>query len=217
MLFDILFPFFGLTSLYLFMIYTSIGANAITIGVGVSILLVIVRQFLLLSENRRLLQKYLKNADELQSSQERYRLLFEHHPDAAYSFTLDGIVQSVNEKGAQILGKTKEDLIGHSLIDTIYVDYQETVKEHFNNAQKGIFKHYELPISNLGNEFYYLGVTHVPIKVDGEEIVCTPSVGFAYYPKDGECVQGLLNKADAAMYKNKRHSKAMYLLKSSRR
>ena len=113
MLFAILFPFLGLTSLYLFMIYTSIGANAITIGVGVSILLVIVRQFLLLSENRRLLQKYLKNADELQSSQERYRSLFEHHPDAAYSFTLDGIVQSVNEKGAQILGKTKEDLIGH--------------------------------------------------------------------------------------------------------
>jgi diguanylate cyclase (GGDEF)-like protein/PAS domain S-box-containing protein len=350
MLFAILFPFFGLTSLYLFMIFTTTGANAITIGVGLSILLVIVRQFLLLSENRRILQKNLKNADELQSSQERYRSLFEHHPDAAFSFTLDGTVLSVNEKSAEILGKTKEELIGHSLIDTIHADYQETVKEHFNNAKKGIFKNYELPLSNTDNEFYYLGVTHVPIKVDGEvigvyaiarditdnkinqeqiqymafhdhlthlanrirfeevlqktieddrlhdkkfallfmdlnnfkdvnddyghafgdkllaqvarriasmvkkddcaarlggdeftiliddldsyddamrwasqllnklnkpylidveEIVCTPSVGFAYYPKDGECVQDLLNKADAAMYKNKRHSKAM--------
>lgn len=354
MLFAILFPFFGLTSLYLFMIFTTTGANAITIGVGLSILLVIVRQFLLLSENRRILQKYLKNADELQSSQERYRSLFEHHPDAAFSFTLDGTVLSVNEKGAEILGKTKEELIGHSLIDTIHADYQETVKGHFNNAKKGIFKNYELPLSNTDNEFYYLGVTHVPIKVDGEvigvyaiarditenkinqeqikymafhdhlthlanrirfeevlqksiedakmhdkkfvllfmdlnnfkdvnddyghafgdkllaqvarriasmvkkddcaarlggdeftvliddldsyddamrwasqllnklnkpylidgeEIVCTPSVGFAYYPKDGECVQDLLNKADAAMYKNKRHSKAMLAAK----
>ena len=350
MLFAILFPFLGLTSLYLFMIYTSIGANAITIGVGVSILLVIVRQFLLLSENRRLLQKYLKNADELQSSQERYRSLFEHHPDAAFSFTLDGTVLSVNEKGAEILGKTREELIGHSLIDTIHADYQETVKGHFNNAKKGIFKNYELTLSNTDNEFYSLGVTHVPIKVDGEvigvyaiarditenkinqekikhmafydhlthlanrirfeealqtaienaklnykkfallfidlnnfkdinddyghafgdkllaqvarriasmvkkddcaarlggdeftvliddldnyedamrwgsqllnklnkpylideiEIVCTPSVGFAYYPKEGDSVENLLNKADAAMYKNKRHSKVM--------
>lgn len=349
-LIQILFPYISLTILFIFMIITTTGINAIILGVGLSIALVTIRQFLIISNNQALLNKYLDNVKQLETNQERYRSLFDHHPDAVYSFDIDGIVESVNEKGAELLGCTQEELIGQSLIDFIHSDYKEMVREQFNNAKRGIFEHYDLPLSNSSKEFYFLSVTHVPIKSDkkvigvyaiardvtenkinqeqihymafhdhlthlanricfekvlkkvindaqhsekkfallfmdlnnfknindefghafgdsllsevasriksmvdqpdyaarlggdeftilidnldnydeamkwasqllnklskpykinGFEVLSTPSIGFAYYPKDGHTVQELLNKADSAMYENKRHSKAI--------
>lgn len=346
----VLFPYISLTVLFIFMVMTTTGIDPIILSVGLSILLVTIRQFLIISDKKTLMRKYLMNAEKLEANQERYRSLFDHHPDAAYSFNVDGIVETVNEKGAEILACTPEELIGRPIIPFIHEDYRETVSEHFRNAKKGIFKHYDLPLTNKSMEFYYLSVTHVPMKsnnevigvyaiarditenkinqeqiqymafhdhlthlanricfenvlekaiseaensnkkfallfmdlnnfknindefghafgdsllaevatriqsmvsepdhaarlggdeftilidnltdydhamrwasqllnklnkpytIDGHTVISTPSVGFAYYPQDGQSVQELLNKADTAMYENKRHSKAM--------
>lgn len=348
--FHLLFPYASLIILFTFRILTTTSVDAILVGLGVSITLIMVRQFLFFSDNQKLLNKYLTNLEKLETNQERYRSLFDHHPDAAFSFNLDGIVVSVNEKGAEILACTQAELVGRPLHNFIHPDHQETVQQHFTNAKNGVFKHYDLPLTNKLHEFYFLSITHIPIKVDnkvvgvyaiardvtenkinqeqiqymafhdhlthlanricfedvlqtaikdakindkkfavifmdlnnfknindeyghafgdsllaavssriksmvteqdyaarlggdeftilidnldhyddamrwasqllnklnqsyninGYEVVSTPSVGFAYYPKDSQSVQGLLNKADSAMYENKRHSKAI--------
>ncbi|MCC5893918.1 MAG: diguanylate cyclase [Alkalibacterium sp.] len=349
-LYSVLFPYISLTVLFLFMIITTTGVNAVIIGVGLSVAFVMIRQYMIIADNQTLLKKYYKNVEQLETNQERYQSLFDHHPDAAFSFNLNGVIESVNKKGAEILVSTPSELLGRPLLNFIHPDYQETVKEHFINAKNGIFKYYELPLTNKSNEFYYLSITHVPIKsnnevvgvyaiardvtenkinqeqiqymafhdhlthlanricfedvlknaitdaqdnhkkfallfmdlnnfktindeyghafgdsllaevaariksmvsepdyaarlggdeftllidnldsydeamrwasqllnrlnqtyiIDGYEVLSTPSVGFAYYPRDGQTVQELLNKADSAMYENKRHSKAI--------
>jgi diguanylate cyclase (GGDEF)-like protein len=45
---------------------------------------------------------------------------------------------------------------------------------------------------------------------DGAEIVVTPSIGIALYPKDADNVDGLLNTADAAMYDAKAAGRNAY-------
>lgn len=169
-LFHILFPYISLTMLFVFMIITTTGMNAIIIGVGVSIVLVTIRQFLIISDNQSLLVQYLKNVEELEANQERYRSLFDHHPDAVFSFNLDGIIESVNEKGAEILFRTREELIGRPLINFIHPDYQKEIKEQLINIKKGIFNHYDLPLTNQSKDFYYLSITHVPMKLDNHII-----------------------------------------------
>jgi diguanylate cyclase (GGDEF)-like protein len=46
--------------------------------------------------------------------------------------------------------------------------------------------------------------------IDEQEIKITASVGISYYPKDDEDSEGLLQKADAAMYRSKQRSNNSY-------
>ncbi|MCC5889919.1 MAG: diguanylate cyclase [Alkalibacterium sp.] len=346
----ILFPFLSIGILYILMLITAPELTSVMIGVGVSLLFISFRQLIIHYDNQQLLTKYLKNTAALESNQEKYQSLFDNHPDAAYSFDLHGTVESVNGRGAEILGVTKDDLIGNPIIDFIHEEYKETVRQKFLNTLVGDVKDYDFPLTNQFNEFYYLNITHIPIKsngeiigvyaiardttenkinqqqieymayhdhlthlvnrvrfeevlqsvidkaqhtetkfallfmdlnnfkqindeyghafgdllltevatriksvvtdpdhaarlggdeftlfidglkdyddsmrrasqlldvlnkpytIDGKQVVSTPSVGFAYYPKDGKSVQELLNKADSSMYENKRMTKKL--------
>ncbi|WP_050180518.1 DUF4084 domain-containing protein [Domibacillus robiginosus] len=49
-----------------------------------------------------------------------------------------------------------------------------------------------------------------PYYIDGRKLVVTPSIGIALYPQDGEDVDELLKKADAAMYEVKQSGKGAY-------
>lgn len=42
-----------------------------------------------------------------------------------------------------------------------------------------------------------------PVEIDGDMIICSGSVGFAHYPEDGTDYWTLLDRADAAMYRDK--------------
>jgi diguanylate cyclase (GGDEF)-like protein/PAS domain S-box-containing protein len=49
-----------------------------------------------------------------------------------------------------------------------------------------------------------------PFWIDEEEIKVTASIGISYYPKDDDNSEGLLQKADAAMYRSKQRSNNNY-------
>jgi diguanylate cyclase (GGDEF)-like protein len=47
-----------------------------------------------------------------------------------------------------------------------------------------------------------------PFRFDGEKLALDVSIGMALYPEDGEEPTALIDRADAAMYDNKRGKKA---------
>lgn len=49
-----------------------------------------------------------------------------------------------------------------------------------------------------------------PFQIDGQEIIVSPSMGFAIYPKDGQDGSTLMRNADAAMYRAKNDGKNTY-------
>jgi PAS domain S-box-containing protein len=51
--------------------------------------------------------------EALQASEARYRDLFENSNDAMTTVTLDGIFMSVNRAFEALLGRSREELIGH--------------------------------------------------------------------------------------------------------
>ena len=104
-------------------------------------------------------------ADALRDSEERHRSLFEHHPDAVFSFDLDGRFVSVNPACERISGRPPHELIGRSFADILLPEHLHVGLEHFRAASAGTAQHYELAIQHRDGGRVELGVVNVPIFV----------------------------------------------------
>ncbi|HUP60232.1 MAG TPA: EAL domain-containing protein [Thermoanaerobaculia bacterium] len=51
-----------------------------------------------------------------------------------------------------------------------------------------------------------------PLRIDGQELYVTTSIGIALYPNDGETAESLLQSADSAMYRAKEAGRSSYQL-----
>jgi PAS domain S-box-containing protein len=72
-----------------------------------------------------------KRAEEaLQSSEERYRTLYENNPLMVFTVDKEGTVLSVNQFGVEQLGYTVEELVGQSVLNVFYEDEKKAVLRH---------------------------------------------------------------------------------------
>jgi PAS domain S-box-containing protein len=72
----------------------------------------------------------------LQSSEERYRVLYEDNPSMYFTVDVEGNVLSVNHFGAEQLGYTPEELVGHSVLDVFHEDDKKAVSEQLSHCIK---------------------------------------------------------------------------------
>ncbi|SFC49989.1 PAS domain S-box-containing protein/diguanylate cyclase (GGDEF) domain-containing protein [Alkalibacterium subtropicum] len=168
--FRMLFPYVYVSVLFLYMIVNASTLNEVTLGAGITIVVIIVRQLLVLVENKRLIQNYDVQTRELLLSEQRYKSLFYHHPDAVFSLDLNGNVLSVNEKGEDLLGVSREKLISRSVMQYVADEHKENVRVNFYNTKKGIAQHDEFTITNYFGRNIYVNVTHIPIMIKKERV-----------------------------------------------
>lgn len=109
--------------------------------------------------------------DLLQESEQRYKSLFENHPDAIFTYDINGRFVSGNAEVENLSGYTRTELIGHSFetfIDS--VDMNKTL-DHFQKAIKGRkSERYELTAKNKQGNYVDLSVTKIPIIVNDEVV-----------------------------------------------
>lgn len=158
-------PYTFVVILFIFMINHSSGLDVISIGSGISIVLVILRQFVVIFENRNLVKQYYDKAEELEISEERYRSLFEYHPDSVFSLDLKGKIESTNPVGASLLGKDQSNLIGTPITD--YIDSQQLkqARENIMKINEGWINSHEFPFQNNHGKKLWIHMTHIPILV----------------------------------------------------
>lgn len=60
-----------------------------------------------------------QRTDEWAESEQKFRMLFEHSPDAIFLENSAGIVLDVNEAGCRLHGVSREELIGRSVMDLV--------------------------------------------------------------------------------------------------
>jgi PAS domain S-box-containing protein len=106
----------------------------------------------------------------LTDSEQRYRSLFEHHPDAVFSFDLEGRFTAVNESAAQLTDHTHAELIGRSYEPLVAPEDLPLVRDHFRLACTGQPQTYEaISLTKNGNR-RALQITNLPIIANGSVV-----------------------------------------------
>jgi two-component system sensor histidine kinase VicK len=70
---------------------------------------------------------------QIRESEARYRQLIEGSLGMVYTHDLDGKILSINEHGAQGIGRNVDDVIGHSLEEFVFPDRHQDIKPYFND------------------------------------------------------------------------------------
>ena len=103
----------------------------------------------------------------LAESEQRYKSLFEHNPDAVFSFDLEGTFVSANPTCETVSGYRVDELLGTSFVALLVPDDVERAIEHFRAATEGEARDYEVAIQHREGRRVDLHVTNMPVIVDG--------------------------------------------------
>ena len=106
----------------------------------------------------------------LRESEQRYRSLFEHHPDAIYSFDAEGRFVSANEACEALTGYRLDELIGTSFMPLVVPEHCDRAIEHFKAAMTGLARRYEESIVHKSGRRVDISITKLPIVVDGKTV-----------------------------------------------
>jgi len=111
-----------------------------------------------------------KAAAQLEESEQRYRSLFDHHPDAVFSLGLDGEFLSANRMCGVIAGYEPAELIGKSFAPLILDEHFELVQQRFRAAVAGTPQSYQAAIVNKDGHRVDLDVANIPILIGGKVV-----------------------------------------------
>jgi PAS domain S-box-containing protein len=78
-------------------------------------------------------QKHLSDL-ELQTSEARFRLFFEHNPIMYFIVNIHGTILSVNNFGIQHLGYSREELINQNVLKVFFEEDKEKAKQKLNEV-----------------------------------------------------------------------------------
>ncbi|MEP6991318.1 MAG: PAS domain S-box protein [bacterium] len=111
-----------------------------------------------------------QTAARLEESEQRYRSLFDHHPDAVYWLDTAGTFLSANSACEATSGYRTEELVGGSFVPLILPEFLEATELHFRAAVAGVAQRYEVVIRHKDGHHVNLDVTNVPVVVGGQVI-----------------------------------------------
>ena len=109
-------------------------------------------------------------AAQLEESEQRYRSLFDQHPDAVFSLGPNAEFLSANTMCGVISGFAPGELIGSSFAPLIVPESLEFVLERFRAAVGGIPQSYQAAIVNKRGYRVDIDVANIPILVGGKVV-----------------------------------------------
>lgn len=106
---------------------------------------------------------------ELAITNQRYRSLFEYHPDGVFSLMLDGRFDSANRAAQELCGYTEEELTRISFVELLPADELAPVAEAFTQVLARRPQHVETCIAHKDGHLVEVSVTGLPIVV-GDDV-----------------------------------------------
>jgi PAS domain S-box-containing protein len=112
-----------------------------------------------------------KRSDEdLRQSEQRYRSLFERHPDAVFAFDLEGKFTRVNDACSELSGYAAEELLQVSWTDVVCPEMVERTRVQVEQAVAGESQWFESAIRRKDGRRLDVAATTTPIVVGGEVV-----------------------------------------------
>ncbi|WP_456272706.1 putative bifunctional diguanylate cyclase/phosphodiesterase [Bacillus sp. AK031] len=113
-------------------------------------------------------QRNLENLSKVQASEQHFQSLFDHNPDAVFSFDLNGAFTTVNKIAEHITGYSEAELLTMSFQDIVSPSQLHGTLQHFELAKNGEPQQMELSIITKDQSVRFLNVTGVPIEIEKE-------------------------------------------------
>jgi diguanylate cyclase (GGDEF)-like protein/PAS domain S-box-containing protein len=151
--------------------------GSINVGMIITTALVIIKQFLVIIDNKNLLQdisvlnyeledKVKRRTRELEESQQRYKSLFEQSSASIYSLDLEGKITSINSACEELSGYSSAELLGNSVFDLLDRKSKELSLSYFSRVIDAGPQNFEIPFTTKHKIKLELDITFIPIKVD---------------------------------------------------
>ncbi|KEO82657.1 PAS domain S-box protein [Tumebacillus flagellatus] len=103
----------------------------------------------------------------VEESEQRYRSLFDTHPDMVFSCDLEGNFIEANAACVAVSGYTLEEALHHSFSQFLYPEDAPEVKYRFQRTiDEGEVQHYRCRIVHRDGHVILLDVTNIPIFVE---------------------------------------------------
>lgn len=111
-----------------------------------------------------------KALEGLHRSEQHYRSLFDHNPNAAFSLDLSGRFTDLNKSGETFLEREKNKVVGQHYENVLVSNEVPRVALFFDKALKGEPMHYETVIQRRSGERLNLSVSNIPMHEDGKVV-----------------------------------------------
>jgi two-component system cell cycle sensor histidine kinase/response regulator CckA len=109
-------------------------------------------------------------AARLEESEQRYRSLFELHPDAVFALDPEGRFTRVNPASQRVAGYRPEELVGQPFAPLLVPEELESAVGHFRVAMAGEAQAHVLGIRHKNGQRVEVSVTSIPIVVNGRVV-----------------------------------------------
>jgi two-component system, sporulation sensor kinase A len=107
---------------------------------------------------------------EKTEKEQHYKSLFQHNPDAVFSFDLKGHYLSVNPAMEQLLGYSEAEYLQQSFVPLVYKDDLERTVQHYNLAASGTTQRYQTKTIHKYGSIIDVDVTNMPIIIHDEVV-----------------------------------------------
>ncbi|KAA2285405.1 PAS domain S-box protein [Arenimonas fontis] len=104
---------------------------------------------------------------ELALSEQRFRSLFEEHPDAVFSMDLEGRFTAVNRQYSEVTGLTAGDVLGKAFDFLVAPEHREMTRQHFRAVCLGEARQYEIGVVTPAGRRLEMRITNLPMMVQG--------------------------------------------------
>jgi len=103
---------------------------------------------------------------QLKESEEKYKSLFENHPDVTFSLDLKGNFTSINQAFQDTLGYSMEELLKNEYVSSLIISNREKIKYHFNQTINGNVQRFQIMANRKNSKPLIFDVTYIPMVVD---------------------------------------------------
>ncbi|MEN2768236.1 EAL domain-containing protein [Ornithinibacillus xuwenensis] len=103
---------------------------------------------------------------EMKQSHERFKSVFENHPDAVYTIDLQGNIQYCNDVVLEFTGLSREE-ISKPFYELLAPEYQAYAMKKFNEALSGDSVKYHAVLIRADGKSLDFHMTHIPMFSDG--------------------------------------------------
>lgn len=107
-------------------------------------------------------------AQRLEVSENRYRSLFEFHPDAVFSLDTSGRFESANTMCEVVSGYRPEEILGKPFDALVAPEQRDKAYRQFKQTMEGWATSCDLTLDNKSGRHIEVNVTGVPVLVDGD-------------------------------------------------